>query len=41
LAVHGAARADTTAALIRFSDELGLSVANTFHGKGVMPDDSL
>jgi acetolactate synthase I/II/III large subunit len=39
LAGHGAARADATAALIRFSEELGLRVANTFHGKGVMPDD--
>jgi acetolactate synthase I/II/III large subunit len=39
LAGHGAARADATAALIRFSDELGVPVANTFHGKGVMPDD--
>lgn len=39
LAGHGAARADATAALIRFSDELGVKVANTFHGKGVMPDD--
>ncbi len=39
LAGHGAARCDATAALIRFSDELGVPVANTFHGKGVMPDD--
>jgi acetolactate synthase I/II/III large subunit len=39
LAGHGAARADATAALIRFSEELGIPVANTFHGKGVMPDD--
>jgi acetolactate synthase-1/2/3 large subunit len=39
LAGHGAARGDATAALIRFSDELGIQVANTFHGKGVMPDD--
>src|SRR6202048_3047961 len=39
LAGHGAARADATAALVRFSDELGVQVANTFHGKGVMPDD--
>ncbi|MBS4728194.1 acetolactate synthase large subunit [Mycobacterium sp. SM1] len=39
LAGHGAARGDATAALIRFSDELGIPVANTFHGKGVMPDD--
>jgi acetolactate synthase-1/2/3 large subunit len=39
LAGHGAARADATKALVRFSDEFGLQVANTFHGKGVMPDD--
>jgi acetolactate synthase-1/2/3 large subunit len=39
LAGHGAARADATAALIRFSEALGVPVANTFHGKGVMPDD--
>jgi acetolactate synthase I/II/III large subunit len=39
LAGHGAARGDATAALIRFSDMLGVPVANTFHGKGVMPDD--
>jgi acetolactate synthase I/II/III large subunit len=39
LAGHGAARADATAALVRFADELGIQVANTFHGKGVMPDD--
>jgi acetolactate synthase-1/2/3 large subunit len=39
LAGHGAARGDATAALVRFSDELGVPVANTFHGKGVMPDD--
>jgi acetolactate synthase-1/2/3 large subunit len=39
LAGHGAARNDATAALVRFSDELAIPVANTFHGKGVMPDD--
>jgi acetolactate synthase I/II/III large subunit len=39
LAGHGAARADATAALVRFSEEFGMPVANTFHGKGVMPDD--
>jgi acetolactate synthase-1/2/3 large subunit len=39
LAGHGAARGDATAALIRFSDETAVPVANTFHGKGVMPDD--
>ena len=26
-------------ALVRLSEELGIRVANTFHGKGVMPDD--
>lgn len=39
LAGHGAARAHATAALLRFSESLGIPVANTFHGKGVMPDD--
>lgn len=39
LAGHGAARAGATAALVRLADELGIRVANTFHGKGVMPDD--
>src|SRR6185295_82726 len=39
LAGHGAARGDATAALFHFSEELGIPVANTFHGKGVMPDD--
>ena len=39
LAGHGAARADATAALTRFAEALGVNVANTFHGKGVMPDD--
>lgn len=39
LAGHGAARSDATTALIRFSEELGIKVANSFHGKGVMPDD--
>lgn len=39
LAGHGAARGNATAALVRFSEELGIPVANTFHGKGVMPDD--
>jgi acetolactate synthase I/II/III large subunit len=39
LAGHGAARADATKALLRFSEEFGIQVANTFHGKGVMPDD--
>jgi acetolactate synthase I/II/III large subunit len=39
LAGHGAARSDATAALVRFSERTGVKVANTFHGKGVMPDD--
>ena len=39
LAGHGAARADATAALVRLSEALGVPVATTFHGKGVMPDD--
>ncbi|AGB20643.1 thiamine pyrophosphate-dependent enzyme, possible carboligase or decarboxylase [Mycobacterium sp. JS623] len=39
LAGHGAARGDATAALVRFAEDLGVPVANTFHGKGVMPDD--
>ena len=39
LAGHGAARSNATEALIRFSEKFGMPVANTFHGKGVMPDD--
>ncbi|MGH3195748.1 MAG: acetolactate synthase large subunit [Streptosporangiaceae bacterium] len=39
LAGHGAARAGAAAALQRFSGQLGLPVATTFHGKGVFPDD--
>lgn len=39
LAGHGAARSDATDALVRFAEEHGVRVANTFHGKGVMPDD--
>lgn len=39
LAGHGAARSDATEALVRFSEALGVKVANSFHGKGVMPDD--
>ncbi|HUK73310.1 MAG TPA: acetolactate synthase large subunit [Streptosporangiaceae bacterium] len=39
LAGHGAARTGAAAALRRFSDQLGLLVATTFHGKGVFPDD--
>jgi acetolactate synthase-1/2/3 large subunit len=40
LAGHGAARAGAADALMRFSTELGLPVATTFHGKGVFPDDN-
>src|SRR6201999_3658784 len=32
---HGAARGDAAAALVRFSEEFGIPVANTLHGKGV------
>jgi acetolactate synthase-1/2/3 large subunit len=39
LAGHGAARAGAGAALQRFSEQLGVPVATTFHGKGVFPDD--
>jgi acetolactate synthase I/II/III large subunit len=39
LAGHGAARANASAALIRFAQALNIPVATTFHGKGVFPDD--
>jgi acetolactate synthase-1/2/3 large subunit len=39
LAGHGATRAGAGPALLRFAEELGVSVATTFHGKGVFPDD--
>ncbi|WP_375498480.1 acetolactate synthase large subunit [uncultured Jatrophihabitans sp.] len=39
LAGHGAARSDAGAALLRFAEQLDVSVATTFHGKGVFPDD--
>jgi acetolactate synthase-1/2/3 large subunit len=39
LAGHGAARAGAADALRRFAERLGVPVATTFHGKGVMPDD--
>ncbi|MGH7864973.1 MAG: acetolactate synthase large subunit [Candidatus Binataceae bacterium] len=39
LAGHGAARNDASAALVRFSERLGIPVATTFMGKGVFPDD--
>jgi acetolactate synthase I/II/III large subunit len=39
LAGHGAARADAGDAVRRFAEKLGVAVATTFHGKGVLPDD--
>jgi acetolactate synthase-1/2/3 large subunit len=39
LAGHGAARTDASDAVRRFAETLGIPVATTFHGKGVMPDD--
>lgn len=39
LAGHGAARNAAAAALTTFAETLGVSVATTFHGKGVFPDD--
>jgi acetolactate synthase-1/2/3 large subunit len=39
LAGHGAARSGAADALRHFSEQLGLPVATTFHGKGVFPDD--
>lgn len=39
LAGHGAARGGASAAVRRFAETLGIPVATTFHGKGVMPDD--
>ncbi len=39
LAGHGAARSEAAGALLHFSEQLGLPVATTFHGKGVFPDD--
>ncbi len=39
LAGHGAARAHASDAVRRFAETLGMPVATTFHGKGVMPDD--
>jgi acetolactate synthase I/II/III large subunit len=39
LAGHGAARAQAGDAVRRFAERLGLPVAVTFHGKGVLPDD--
>lgn len=39
LAGHGAARTDAAPALRRFAERLGIPVATTFHGKGVISDD--
>ena len=39
LAGHGAVRAQAGAALRRFAEIVGVPVATTFHGKGVLPDD--
>jgi acetolactate synthase-1/2/3 large subunit len=39
LAGHGATRAGAGESIRRFADKLGVSVATTFHGKGVFPDD--
>src|SRR4051794_345107 len=39
LAGHGAARAGASDAVRGFAEELGIPVATTFHGKGVLPDD--
>jgi acetolactate synthase-1/2/3 large subunit len=39
LAGHGAARAGASDAVRQFAETLGLPVATTFHGKGVLADD--
>jgi acetolactate synthase-1/2/3 large subunit len=39
LAGHGAARAGAGAAVQRLAESLGMPVATTFHGKGVLADD--
>ncbi|MFI0462874.1 acetolactate synthase large subunit [Saccharopolyspora sp. 5N102] len=39
LAGHGAARNGADKSLVAFAASLGLPVATTFHGKGVIPDD--
>jgi acetolactate synthase-1/2/3 large subunit len=39
LAGHGAARGHASAALVELAERLGLPVAVTFHGKGVIADD--
>jgi acetolactate synthase-1/2/3 large subunit len=39
LAGHGAARAGAADAVRRFAETLGIPVATTFHGKGILADD--
>ena len=39
LAGHGAARSGASDAVRAFAEALGVPVATTFHGKGVIPDD--
>jgi acetolactate synthase I/II/III large subunit len=39
LAGHGATRANAGASLARFAEALGVPVATTFHGKGVLSDN--
>ncbi len=39
LAGHGAARGGAPDAVRRFAEQLGIPVATTFHGKGVLADD--
>ena len=39
LAGHGTARDQASDALIRFIEHVGIPIATTFHGKGVVPDD--
>src|ERR1700722_17209892 len=39
LAGHGATRSNAGDSLYRFADALGVPVATTFHGKGILPDD--
>jgi acetolactate synthase I/II/III large subunit len=39
LAGHGATRANVGASLARFAEALGVPVATTFHGKGVLSDN--
>jgi len=39
LAGHGAARSNSQQALVRFAEYMNVSVATTFMGKGVFPDD--